>query len=67
MSSLRPARLHRQHDLLEIPLRVQAQYAVGAEYEIEVAAMRVGVDLIPQLVADEHSSFAVDNVLVFAC
>ena len=54
-------------DLLEVFLRVQAEDAVCAEDKIEITAVFVGVDLIPEFVGDEHSAFAIDDVFVFAC
>jgi hypothetical protein len=44
----RCSRRYGQGDLLEILLRVKAEYAVGAKNEIEVAAVLIGVDLTPE-------------------
>jgi hypothetical protein len=60
-------RTYGERYLLEALLRIKAQYAVGAEDEVEIAPVLVSVDLASKLVRDEDSPLIIDNVLVFAC
>jgi len=52
---------------LEIFSRIEAKYAVCPKDEVEIAAMLLGIDLVPQFVGNQDSALIVDNVFVFAC